>query len=272
MEIINLPNESDYFDLYSLTSYSLGDSVFLSNKTSKTLFVATQPLAPTSDTYPIEPEQEIRIVGEGDPIWIKGSVGPIIVQDVVPLISKAITVDLPLDVYTTEREGLRRQRVEVDRTGFFAGREFRLQVEFDIPNGQTLFIKFNSGVDFMLLDQTLNVHSGDVRLAAIDDSGVEGGTFTPLTIFSENTMSFTPAYATQVVASSGGTYTGGVEREVFRVKTAGATAQQTTIGGGGATERGRPASTTYIALENKGNGTSEGIYSLVWQEIPNPLL
>ena len=56
--------------------------------------------------------------------------------------------------------------------------------------------------------------------------------------------------------------------EEFRVVSAGATAQQATVGGTQASERGLPAGSYYLRLENVTNNTATGVYALVWEERP----
>ena len=67
---------------------------------------------------------------------------------------------------------------------------------------------------------------------------------------------------------SGGTVTGGTVVEVVRVVAANSTAQQSTVGGSVADERGLPAGTYHLKLENISNGAAKGVYSLFWEERP----
>jgi hypothetical protein len=77
-----------------------------------------------------------------------------------------------------------------------------------------------------------------------------------------------PFYSSQVTIASGGTVTGGTVVELFRVTAANATAQQQTVLGAASTERGLPAGTYYLRLENIGNSAATGVYSLIWEERP----
>lgn len=177
------------------------------------------------------------------------------------------------DMVTSDVAGFRRLRVDVAQTGFFAGREFRSFLELNISSGATQVIKFSSTVDFILAAQSIVIGDGHIRFTAQTD-GTPGGTFgTPMPVIGKNRMLGTknrqqPYYTSNVTLSTGGTYTGGTPLEVVRVKASGATAQQSTVGGEVGTERGLPAGDYYLKLENIGNGSVTGVYTLSWEERP----
>lgn len=162
----------------------------------------------------------------------------------------------------------RRIRVDNGQTGFFAGREFRSFYEFSIPTGTSIVIKFSSPVDFILFQQALTVDAGGVKYTA-EVTGTEGGTFTALPVVGKNRMSVRPLpfYTAQATIGQGGTFSGDTVLDVARVVTAGATAQQITVGMT-SDERGLPAGDYYIRLAALGNGTATGVYSLFWEERP----
>ena len=62
------------------------------------------------------------------------------------------------------------------------------------------------------------------------------------------------------------TLSGGTIVETIRVVAASATAQNRTVSSGGQTERGLPAGTYHLRLQNIGNGNVTGVCSLVWEE------
>lgn len=176
----------------------------------------------------------------------------------------------PADLLTSEREGYRRVRVDSGQTGFFEGREFRTFREFSIPTGQSLFIKFVSPIDFILFEQSLTLDAGSVRFTALTGSTEATPFNTPLPVVGKNRMALRPLpyYVPVILVTTGGTVTGGTIVEVFRVVAANATAQQQTVGGAAQTERGLPAGTYYLRIENIGNATATGVYSLFWEERP----
>ena len=176
----------------------------------------------------------------------------------------------PSDLLTSEKEGMRRVRVDVAQTGFFEGREFRTFYEFSIPSGQSVVGRFSSPIDFILFQQILQVDAGAIKLTAIT-GGTPGGTYNnPLPVIGKNRMSKRPQpyYVPVSTVTTGGTITGGTIVEVVRVVSSGSTAQRATVGGQFADERGLPAGDYYIKLENISNTTAEGVYQIYWEERP----
>lgn len=157
-----------------------------------------------------------------------------------------------------------RLRVDVSQTGFWEGREFRLDVKVTAP----IVIKFESPVNFILQAQTLASNNGDATFEAWAASqGAAGGTFATTTnILPNNAMSTTPEYTRQITAFSGGTFTptgGQVARELISIKAGTQTSQRSTVGGSSIKERGLPAGIYYL----KFTGT-DAYYNLVFEERP----
>ncbi len=170
-------------------------------------------------------------------------------------------------------DGFRRLRVDPAQTGFFEGREFRTFYEFSIPGGASVTLKFSCPVDFILFAQRLAVDAGAIRLSAITGATESAPFNTAMPVIGKNRMASrrqysSGYYAAQATIANGGTITGGTVVEVVRVVAAGATAQQSTVGGQTSDERGLPAGTYYLKLENISNGTTTGVYSLFWEERP----
>lgn len=279
MEVIDLPSNIVYSNLYTLTGFDTGLSLIVTNSSSRAIFLVQSPTQPadSSDQYPVMPGQTTLVHGNSDPIWVRGSKGPVVVQSILETVTPFTGVDLPHDLYTSNAEGFRRIRVDTGQTGFFTGREFRTFFEFSIPAGQVQVLKFVSLVDFILFEQSLSVDAGGIRFQALTGA-TEVVTFnTPLPVIGKNRMAqrqspyYTPVntvttHATPVAL--GGAVTGGTVVENFRVVAANATAQQTTVSGGAQSERGLPAGTFYLRLHNFGTGTATGVYSLFWEERP----
>lgn len=179
--------------------------------------------------------------------------------------------DLPLPIMSTTEDPLTsRLKVDVAQTGFFEGREFRSFYEFNIASGQTATLRFSCPIDFILFQQALSVDSGGVKLTA-RAGATPGGTFgVDLPVVGKNRMSSrpTPFYEPQATIATGGTATGGTVVEVVRLVAAGATAQEATVGGQFADERGLPGGSYYIQIQSIGNGAATGVYSLFWEERP----
>ena len=176
------------------------------------------------------------------------------------------------DLLTSEQPGTRHLRVDVAETGFFEGREFRISQELAIGSGQTQVFRFDAPIDFILQRQTLEVDAGAIRFMAYRDSqGAEGGTFTPVAMYGVNIMSGAPDYARQCSVSTGGTFAPGVGEEsveTIRLRTAGSTAQRSTVTGTVGDQRGLSAGVYYLMLENIGNGEAAGVFTLKWEERP----
>lgn len=173
---------------------------------------------------------------------------------------------LPTPVMATSDDPtVARLKVDVAQTGFWEGREFRLEREIA---GLTV-IKFVSPINFILQLQAFASHDGEATLAVYSaNQGSEGGTFESLTPNPNNAMSTTPSYTPQIDLSIGGTFTPSdndpnFAREFVRVVSASATAQQSTVGGSGIKERGLGANTYYLVFTGL-----KSSYRLIYEERP----
>jgi hypothetical protein len=130
-------------------------------------------------------------------------------------------------------------------------------------------------VNFIVHAHSLSVDAGGVTLRTYSAAqGTPGGVFgTPHAVVSENGMGEQPLYAFQSVITSGGTFTptpGAVPITPLRVRTSGATAQQSSVGGEAVSEKGRPPNTYYAVLARMTgvSGDCTGVYNLVIEERP----
>jgi hypothetical protein len=271
--ILNLATSNIYYDVHLATGFAAGQSVVIHNETASHLYVTIAATAPTTDTGSV-------IVGSGETyvfspktskLWVRGSTGPIHFETLLDSRSSLFErVDLSPDLYTSDREGFRRLRVDTGQTGFFEGREFRTFYELSIPTSASIYIRFTSPIDFIIFEQSLTLDAGAIRFTALTGA-TPGGTYsTALPVVGKNRMVSrkSPYYAPQCTVATGGTATGGTVVELFRVVAANATAQQQTVLGGASTERGLPAGTYYLKLENIGNSAATGVYTLIWEERP----
>lgn len=168
----------------------------------------------------------------------------------------------------TDNEGPnQRLRVDVAQTGFFAGREFRTWKEWTAATTATYVVKIVSPVNYILFELIADIEEGSLRCETVI-GGTEGGTFAEtFFIVGTNNMSSrpTPFYTPQLVATAGGTLTGGTVVDVFRAKTSGNTNKASSVGGGGGSERGIPAGTSYLRFTLSG---VIGTMSTRWEERP----
>lgn len=275
MVVVSIPSKSEWSNLYTLTGFTNGASVTVTNNTSSPAFLIQSPTTPLADSnaFPVTIGQTVVFSGNGDPVWVRGGEGPLIVQlssgrIVTPLQGS----DLPHDFYTSPKELYRRIKVDPGQTSFHDGREFRTFYEFSIPSNTSVYIQVNVGVDTILYDVSVSVDAGGIRLTTYAGATGVGTYSNPLAVLPKNTMSIrsTPFYPTQNSLLIGGTgITGGVAIDVIRVVAASATAQQTSVGSKAFDQRGVGAATYYWRLENISNSTATGTFSAFWAEILN---
>lgn len=171
-----------------------------------------------------------------------------------------------------------RLRVDVGQTGFFARRMWAINYEFASANpiaATPLVFRLIIPVNFIIHAHGLSLDQGGLTLRTYSAAqGVAGGTFgTTHAPVSENSMTENAAYTFQTQIASGGTFTptaGQSPLTPLRVRTAGATAQQSSVGGEAISEKGRAAGTYYAVLSRMTgvSGDCTGVYSLVIEERP----
>lgn len=192
---------------------------------------------------------------------------------------------LPPHVFSddpSEYNSRARVKVDVAQTGFEQGRQYRISYEFDIPNGSSRVIKFDSPIDFILQGQNLAVDDGAVLFRAFRSADVtdNGGFVTIIPVIGINIMSIADPYVGQVTLSTDGTITPdtpppgvlSLAVETIRLRSPTASGQRTTIGETIGDERGLPAGSYYLEFTNiAASGAATGVYSLRWEEEPADL-
>lgn len=180
----------------------------------------------------------------------------------------------PFDLLTGDTNP--RLRVDVGQTGFFERRMWSLNYEFASTNpiaATPLVFRFTIPKNFIIHAHSVEVDQGGLTLRTYTAAqGTPGGTFgTTHTPSSENSMTEAAVYAFQTQIASGGTFTptaGQTPLTPLRVRTAGATAQQSSVGGEAVSEKGRSAGTYYAVLARMTgvSGDCTGVYSVVIEE------
>lgn len=172
----------------------------------------------------------------------------------------------PSDLLSSEKEGVRRLKVQEGSTAFSDGRAFRLPFEYSVA-GTPVTIRFTSPVSFNLTLQELSCDQGSVRLDAYRDA-TEAGVWTDVPAFARNLVD-NPGYTRQVMLDTGGTITPtGPSVDKIRLRTAGATAQRANVGAGLSSKRRLAAGTYYLRLSRiDGNDPATGIYLIEWEEL-----
>lgn len=193
-------------------------------------------------------------------------------------VSESETAVPPKDLLTDGGFGVnRRIRVDPGQTGFFARKMWRLSHEFTALDATPLVLKVVVPVNFIIHHQQLTVDEGGIGLRAYRSvQGTEGGTFNvAVPMYSVNFMNEQPAYVFQATVITGGTFTPvalpeGAAVETIRVRSANATAQQTTVGANSFGERGLLFDTYYLVLSKLAgvSGASSGVFTLIVEERP----
>lgn len=198
----------------------------------------------------------------------------------VSISGQPISVNLPDKLITDGGIGGNNPRVRVDvgQTGFFDRRMWAINYEFSSTNpiaATPVVLRVTIPTNFIIHGHALTVDQGGVTLRTYGAAqGVAGGTFgTPQALLSENSMNESAAYAFQSSIDSGGTFTpnsGQQPMTALRVRTANATAQQSSVGGEAVSEKGRPAGVYYAVLARMTgvSGDCTGVYTLIVEERP----
>lgn len=82
MQVVKIPSVEDYSNLYTLSGYTQGQNLIVTNNSSQTIYIvqATSKPLDSSDGYFVSSRQTVFIIGTSDPIWIRGTTGKVIVQ------------------------------------------------------------------------------------------------------------------------------------------------------------------------------------------------
>lgn len=272
MIVVQLPKSDAYQPLYTLSGYSVSDSLIITNDTPQTIFLTQSDTQPTDDSnaFFAHPYQTVLAHADGKPLWVRGKPGPILVQLLSRTITPFTAVEFPHDTMTSDLEGFRRLRVDLGQTGFFEGREARSFWEFSIHSGTSQYIKVNVPVNTILMSVDVTVDAGGLRVSTLAGA-TDGKAFTgSLPIVPKNTMTSrrTPFYVPQNTLQTGGTAVGGTVIDIVRLVTSGSTAQKSSIGGAIADERGVTPGIYYWKFENISNSTTTGTFHTVWEERP----
>lgn len=170
---------------------------------------------------------------------------------------------------TVSANGNERVKVDSSQTGFWDGREFRLNEPLTIA-ATPFVIRLTAPIDFILKTQKLISNAEQITMLAYrSGDGVAGGTWTPSKHYAPNSvMSKAPSYAGRISVDIGGTFVATVPenyRERIVAKSSGATAQQQTVGAESIAERGLPMEIYYLVFT--GNG-GIGDFNLLLEERP----
>lgn len=165
-----------------------------------------------------------------------------------------------------------RVKVDPGQTSFFEGREFRAYRELNLAAGATLVIKAVVPNNMILTALSLELESGQMRVATVS-GGTPAGTFAEvIPIFNRNNMTVgndrRAAITPQVVLTAGGTHTGGIELDVLRVRTVTnqGTSHSSTVGASTGDERGVAPGTYHWRLVAAAGDPCVGVFRASWEE------
>jgi hypothetical protein len=175
------------------------------------------------------------------------------------------------DMLTDDNGKFRRVKVEDGLATFFAGRQFRMYVELDIPAAGHLWVRHTIGSNFILHDQRIVLESGAVRWAAVAGTSSSPGPWSPATMRRRNQMTNQPQpmFASASVietATAAAAAVGGFEVDVMRVNTGGGNANASVAQNAGL--RGLAAGVYHAHLFNPSNQPAVGVYDWWWEEVP----
>lgn len=177
-----------------------------------------------------------------------------------------MAVEMASNLMTDGNSEVRRLRVDVGQTGFFAGREFRTFLELDISN--TLTIQVNVPLDVILFNLQLDLVEGGARIATIVGGTPSGSFGVTMPVIPVNSMSNAPAYTPLVTLAHGGSVSGGTVLDVLLAQTSNIGSAAQSVGAGGQGERGIAAGTYYYQIEPTSGSNLVAVFRGRWEERP----
>lgn len=170
-------------------------------------------------------------------------------------------------ILSATREVLRSFRgallVQLQSLGLWEGRQFRQYRAFT-GSGATVQLRFAASKPFILTAQTLYVDDGLAQIRVLTGATPSGTWTNTATQQSKNRYSAAAlAYVQGNFMQTGGTFTGGTERELFRADSgSGAGMAFSNID---QNARVLPAGDYYFEITM--TGATSGIYSFEWEEL-----
>jgi hypothetical protein len=149
--------------------------------------------------------------------------------------------------------------------GFWRGKQFRAYPEFEEAGTTVLYYRFTATAPFLLTYQALDGWEGDIRVAIFTGSTPSGTWVDAQAVQAKYRITAFPPSTVSI--STGGTFTGGTEREVLRA-VAGTTQGNTSPVQSLQSDtsiRGLPAGEYYIRVDI--TGPSGGMYTLEWEDL-----
>lgn len=172
-----------------------------------------------------------------------------------------------------------RVKVDAGSTGFFKGREFRAYFEIIKTAAEIQYFRVTAPVEFILLAQRLTLDSGAARVTAWVNPTFSGS-WTTVPVIGRNRMAgalalgYTPQLTIQQALGPTGSFTGGTNTDLLRVRSSTSQGNQSASNVGVSDDdiRGLPITTFGIKVEQitgvANTDPVNGIYEIVWEERP----
>lgn len=161
--VVEIPSEEIYTNLFTLTGLDEDESLLITNNTSRPAFViqATFQPAASSSAYPLRSGETILVHNNLQPVWIRGSTGPLVVQELTSTITPFTGVDLPETVYSNTTEHLRRLKISSEPSlaaAVFNGLAYTISGSHSVLSGN--YIAFNISPASQILIHKITTNSG----------------------------------------------------------------------------------------------------------------
>ncbi len=162
-----------------------------------------------------------------------------------------------------------RLRVDEGSMGFYAGREFRMFVEFDIPPNGELWVRHTITKNFILHDQRIVLESSTVRWTANAAVSSSPGPWTAATFRRRNQMTDQkqPMFvsgSTIETSTTTGAATGGIVVDAMRVAAGNGAGSSSNTQNAGL--RGLAPNVYHARIQNLGAQNAVGVYDWWWEE------
>ena len=269
MKIIRLPESVSWTDVSTASGVVNTRSALIRNYGTKTVYVTTSTLQPTSkdDCYPLLSNETISVEPTGKNIWVLGEDGFLWVEDQVASgIAQFINTDIS-GFSTANAEQTPRLKTETSTAAFYEGRQYRFFKELNITDGTDYTIKIVITKDLILRGLSLVLESGHCHLETID-GGTDSTPFNnQLTIIRKNTMSTCPAILSSTQLIDGGAQAGGTIIDLITVEASSQQNFRSSVGSAPYDERGVGAGTYYWKFRSiTGGGKVTGVFRCFWEE------
>lgn len=180
-----------------------------------------------------------------------------------------MTASLGASGWLTDPGAAGRIRVDEGSMGFYAGREFRMFVEFDIPPGGEIWVKHTITKNFILHDQRIVLESSTVRWTANAAVATSPGPWTGATFRRRNQMTDQkqPMFvsgSTIEISTTTGAATGGIVVDAMRVAAGNGAGSSSNTQNAGL--RGLAPNVYHARIQNLGAQNAVGVYDWWWEE------